>query len=58
MHRAVYHGHKVLIKMRDGRKIVDHFEDARSKYVVLRQCGRINYKDMKTLTLWKAQVRE
>lgn len=55
MHRAVYVGHLVYVRLKTGERFVERFLRSTSKWVEISRVGRIQRIDLKTLTLHRHQ---
>ena len=49
-HTSFKKGTHVFVKLKDGSKFEDQFEDKKTKFVVLRKSGKIPIKDIKAMT--------
>jgi hypothetical protein len=45
-------GRKVLVKLKDGTKIVDIFKDNTSRHIILAEHGRVRRDEIKKMTPW------
>jgi hypothetical protein len=51
-HGTFCRGKRVLLRMRDGTKIVDKFVEARSQYLVFEETGKILGADIASATIY------
>lgn len=59
-HKSADHHHApkgklVAIELKNGEKFVDHFVQARSKYIELREHGKIQRKDLMSFRIARAK---
>ena len=52
-HTNFARGKRLLITFRDGTKTVDWFVEARSKFIVLKNAGRVMRDDLKSIQIPK-----
>ena len=52
-HGTFYRGKRVILRMRDGRIIVDKFVETRSRYLVFEELGKVLREDIASATIYK-----
>ena len=52
-HTNFARGKRVLVTLRDGTSRIDWFVEARSKFIVLKNAGRVNREDLKSIQIPK-----
>ncbi len=52
-HTACRKGKRVQIILRDGRRIIDHFEGRTDRWVILREIGRVMKADIRAFMIFK-----
>lgn len=50
-HTRCHKGKRVLVTLRDGRRLEDHFEGYTSRAIVLRRVGRVRKCDLRALCI-------
>jgi hypothetical protein len=54
-HTSCWPGKRVLVKLKDGRKIKDRFMEKKGQYVILKTFGKVPSGDIQAFTIIKAQ---
>ncbi len=57
LHTSTNKGKRILIILKDGRKIVDKFKDKKSGYIITEEHGKISTSLVKSMTIYKAGGR-
>jgi hypothetical protein len=52
-HSSTYKGKKVFLKLKDGEKFVDTFEDSKGRYVHFKERGKIPKSEIQTFSIRK-----
>jgi hypothetical protein len=56
-HRATHgtfaRGKRVILRMRDGRILIDKFVETRSRYLVFEKLGKILREDIDSATIYR-----
>ena len=52
-HGTFYRGKRVLLRMRDGRIAIDKFVEARSRYLVFEELGKVLREDIDSATIYR-----
>jgi hypothetical protein len=55
-HLSVTQGKRVIVWLRDGSRLVDHFVAKRTNYVELRAHGRVNCALIRTISIYKGNT--
>jgi hypothetical protein len=58
LHTSTYKGKRILIILRDGRKLIGKFKDKKSGMVITEEHGRIPTNQIKAMTICKAGSAE
>lgn len=58
LHTSTNKGKRILIILKDGRKIIDKFKDKKSGYVITEEYGKIPTNQIKAMTICKQGGRE
>lgn len=53
-HTSTRKGKRVLVLLRDGQRIDDIFEDAKGRFVILRQYGKLSKDQIRAFIIKKA----
>lgn len=56
LHSSTYKGKRVLLILKDGRKVIDKFKDKKSGYIFTETHGKFAKKDVKAMTICKASA--
>lgn len=57
-HTSTYKGKRVLVRLRDGRYIVDRFMDKKRGKIFLKDFGEVTTEDLLTMSIYRWPVRE
>ncbi len=57
LHSSTYKGKRILIILKDGRKIIDKFKDKKSGMIITEEHGRIPTDQVKAMTIYKSGGR-
>jgi hypothetical protein len=52
-HMGVHRGKRVLVRMRDGTKFIDWFEDRTDRHLVLRNSGKVPKVQVKSMSYYR-----
>lgn len=58
LHSSTYKGKRILIILKDGRKIIDKFKDKKSGMIITEEHGRIPTNQVKAMTICKQGGRK
>ncbi len=53
LHTSTYKGKRILIILKDGKKIVDKFKDKKSGWIITEEYGKISTSLVKSMTIYK-----
>jgi hypothetical protein len=52
-HGTFYRGKRVVLRMRDGRIVIDRFVETRSRYLVFEELGKVLREDIASATIYR-----
>ena len=52
-HGTFYRGKRVILRMRDGRIVIDKFVETRSRYLVFEELGKVLREDIASATIYR-----
>jgi hypothetical protein len=52
-HGTFCRGKRVILRMRDGRIVIDKFVETRSRYLVFEQLGKVLRQDIDSATIYR-----
>ncbi|MDB4575398.1 hypothetical protein N9112_00380 [bacterium] len=53
LHRTFYRGKKILVRLKDGKKLVDHYVGKTAKHIILKKNGKILTKQIASTTIYR-----
>lgn len=55
-HTACYPGKKVKVVLRDGTVLIDKFVDRKSKWIVLKNYGKVYKEEIKVFSIFNIKI--
>lgn len=52
-HGTFHRGKRVILRMRDGRIVIDKFVETRSRYLVFEELGKVLREDIASATIYR-----
>lgn len=52
-HGTFYRGKRVILRMRDGRIVIDRFVETRSRYLIFEELGKVLREDIASATIYR-----
>ncbi|MBZ5608791.1 MAG: hypothetical protein LAP38_11060 [Acidobacteriia bacterium] len=52
-HGTFSRGKRVILRMRDGRIVIDKFVETRSRYLVFEELGKVLREDIDSATIYR-----
>jgi len=57
LHSSTYKGKRILLILKDGRKVIDKFKDKKSGAIITEEQGRFPTSQVKAMTIYKSGGR-
>lgn len=54
-HTSVHKNKKVMVRFRDGRKVLDRFLDKKSGFIFFKKLGKVRVNEIRTLSFYKGK---